>query len=100
MKNQWINLEKSEKDTLIQSLKQDLKVELDYNKDNVSSSALKLSEKLPTLDKFPQDIAEQVKSEVSQKESISLELGNKVFSELDKIQYFTFSIKCPILSNI
>ncbi|MBC7474065.1 MAG: ABC transporter permease [Candidatus Sericytochromatia bacterium] len=93
--------DKSDKDELIQSLKTDLELDLDYSKDKtVSSVVSKLVDSLPKLDKFPQDLASKVKTEAeSSKGILSLETGRQVDNELGKIKYFTFFDKVSYIIN-
>lgn len=91
--NQQIK-EKAEKDDLIKSLKEELELDIDYNKEGkIQSVAPKLIENLPKLDKFPQDLATQVNKEFTDKGFISLETGKQVEDKLGDIEYFSGSEK-------
>jgi ABC-type dipeptide/oligopeptide/nickel transport system permease component len=80
---------KAEKDETLTELKKELELDLDYSKENVASAAGPLAEKLPKLDKFPQDLAKQVQDEFKAKGFISTELGKQVLGEMNKINYYT-----------
>jgi ABC-type dipeptide/oligopeptide/nickel transport system permease component len=80
---------KAEKDELVTSLKQELVLDLEYSKDNVAASAPALVESLPKIDKFPQDLATQVRDEFNKNKFISIDLGKQVAKELNKINYFS-----------
>mgnify|MGYP001619677462 CR=1 FL=1 len=86
--------DRAAKDALLKSLKQDLALDLEYNKDSVSAStSTRLASELPNLDKIPQDLTSQVQNESKEKGLISLELGRKVETELNKLNYYSFGDK-------
>lgn len=82
--------EKAEKDDLIKSLREELQLDIEYNKEGkIQSVAAKLSESLPKLDRFPQDLAAKVDSEFKTQNYINLDTGKQVNKELGRINYFT-----------
>lgn len=97
--NQEVN-EKAEKDEVIKAMKEELALDIEYNKQNkIESATSRLVESLPKIDRFPQDLTAKVIAE-SKNGFLTKELGQQVLSELNKINYFTSGEKFSyVLTN-
>jgi ABC-type dipeptide/oligopeptide/nickel transport system permease component len=86
-------LDKVKKQELLNSLKSSLSSDLSYSKDNLSTSIPKLVSDLPLLENFPSELYNQLKDEFSKNSYISIELGNKIYKQLKKMNYYSFGDK-------
>lgn len=86
--------EKAEKNDVVQLLKKDVELDVTYSKSaDIEDSAREMGEKLPLLDKFPQDLSKKIQDEVKAKGKVSKDLASQALVELKKIDYFTTSEK-------
>ncbi|MFN8671654.1 MAG: ABC transporter permease [Candidatus Sericytochromatia bacterium] len=84
----------AEKDDAVKLMKNTLELDIKYGKsDKIEDSAKVLADKLPMIDKFPQDLSQKIQNDVKTSGFISKDVANQAFSELNKITYFTFSDK-------
>lgn len=82
--------DKADKDELIKTLKEEIDLDIQYNKSGkIESAAAKLAENLPKFEGFPQDLASKVDQEYKTNGYLTLETGKAVNDELGKINYFT-----------